>query len=598
MSKFRGNRSIIWREIRPFFQHGAKKHLVGLGVGKVGLLVTGFLIPYLFKLLVDQVMLQRKIELLHWVCLGFFGLFLVESGILLQQKRVANRLFTRLTFDIRIRLWQIYMRMPVSVRDRFNAGDLKNRIDTDVEGFERFVDQQVIEYIFNWAVACVNGVVLLWISWKLAVFGFVMVPLSFWMTKWLGGGLRKRTEAYRKVWGQYEGWLQETIQGWKEVKALGIEKSQERIFTRYWHDLSNQFFVRQMYWWGNRTFIAMKDFFITRMNLYFLGGLLIFHGELTIGGLLVFMKYYEKFFGGIGKINDLDLQLATDRPGLDRVLEVLHEPMQPGGVRPTEGGVEEIMLCDLSFQYPQGAEEALQGVNLQIRGGECVALVGRSGCGKSTLVKLILGMYADYRGECRFNGYEVRELDTQWLHRRVGVVMQDSVLFNLSIAENLRLAKPSATDEELREACQKAYIHEFIAKLPEGYGTLIGEKGIKLSGGQRQRMAIARLLLMDVDVVIFDEATSSLDHESEKAIHQAIRMLMKEKTVIIVAHRLSSILLAERVVVLDAGRVVGMGRHSELLGHNAVYDALFGKQYEGVKKYSLLEEGNLLGYSG
>jgi ABC-type multidrug transport system fused ATPase/permease subunit len=243
-----------------------------------------------------------------------------------------------------------------------------------------------------------------------------------------------------------------------------------------------------------------------------------------------------------------------------------------------EGGV--ISLRNVSFAYPQKEDKALEEVNLQIRKGERLAIVRRSGCGKSTLVKMILGLYKLASGRVLLDGSDIMPQAENGLHCRIGAVMQDSMVFNLTIRENLLLAKPRASDEELTKACREAALDEFIAGLPDGLDTLIGEKGIKLSGGQRQRLAIARIMLVKPQIIIFDEATSALDHQTEKAIHRAIDELSKDRTVVIAAHRLSSIIKADRVVIMDQGRIVGEGCHANLKGNHEIYDALFSRQYQ------------------
>lgn len=218
-------------------------------------------------------------------------------------------------------------------------------------------------------------------------------------------------------------------------------------------------------------------------------------------------------------------------------------------------------------------------MNLKINPKEKVAIVGRSGCGKTTLAKLILALHDATEGEIRVDGRNIADIDPVQLHKNIGAVMQDGSLFNISIRDNLLLAKPNALEPEITEACKKACIHDFIVSLENGYDTLIGEKGIKLSGGQKQRMAIAKAMLASPAIVIFDEATSSLDQESERVIHQAIDNMSSDRTVIIIAHRLSSIINTDRVFVLENGRIVGEGTHTGLSGHNEVYDQLFRKQY-------------------
>lgn len=408
-----------------------------------------------------------------------------------------------------------------------------------------------------------------------------MIPLSFLLTKVLAKKSKKVSSNFREAWGEYEGYIHETIQNFREIKALNAENVHEKKFTKYWDDLSDLFVKRQIYWYLNRGFIAFKDFFVTKMNLYFIGGLLIFSGEMTVGSLLVFMLYYEKLFSNIGDINNLDIKIQQDVPAIKKVMEILDIKLS-SRKKHKLGKIEgDIKFENVSFSYNE-EDITLKNINVSISNKENVAVVGKSGSGKSTLSKLLLNIYEPQTGKITINNMELNKYDRASLHKKIGIVSQDPYMFNLTIRENLLLANPNANDEELLDACKKAYIDDFIGALQNGLDTIIGERGIKLSGGQKQRLAIARTLLSNTDIIIFDEATSALDYESEKMIHKTIEDLYKEKTIIIIAHRLSSILLADKVVVMDNGKIVGDGKSDELLGNNEFYYRLFKEQYNAA----------------
>lgn len=578
MKKFQ--RKSIYLKIEKYL-YGFKKKAVKLGAIKSILLIIDILTPLLFKLLVDNVMIDRQIDKLKYICIGYIAAYVISTFMISYQNILLNKM-NKYTFNIRYKLWKNYTSMPAEVYQKYNPGDLKNRIDSDTDAFKSFITEQTIDYYFYWIIAFVNGAVLLFINYKLALFGFVMIPLSFWMTKWLGTKLKKAWEIQRATFGKYEGWLQGSIQGWKEVKALNLEKSERRKFTSYWHILSKQIFAGRMYWFGNRCFIAIKDFFITKMNLYFLGGLLIINGEITIGSLLVFMKYYDQLFNSIGSINDLDIQLNSVIPSMHRVIEALEfQTENRTEIITKENFSGNIEFKNLSFKYKESKKDVLKNINFKITKGERIAVVGRSGSGKTTLIKLLLGLYDSTEGDILIDNKSIKNINPRELHKNVGVVMQDSFLFNMTIRDNLLLAKGAASEKEIKDACRMAYIDEFIESLPKGYETLIGEKGIKLSGGQKQRLAIAKVLLSAPNIIIFDEATSSLDHESEKFINKAIENISKGRTIIIIAHRFASVYSADRIVILNDGEIDNVGSHEELLNRNEIYDTLFKKQCEG-----------------
>ncbi|GMK37165.1 putative multidrug export ATP-binding/permease protein YgaD [Paenibacillus sp. CCS19] len=571
-----------------------RRLLFGLAGLQLLLLALGMLSPLLFKQLVDRVMVGQNLNALWWICGGYIGIYLLDSAIRGGQTAAGNRLSNRLTFTLRRLVWGRYVRMPFAQYERMNKGDLKNRIEQDVDAVDRFFSKQLLEYGFSWSYLLVGGVMMFAFSWQLALFGMLMVPVSFWMVRWLGKGARRTSEQLRQRFGQYEGWLAHSLRGWKEIKANGMEKRVTLQFTVHWHAISKAFFRQHMYWYGNRSFQAVKDFFITRMNVYFIGGLLIIYGDMSIGTLLVFMMYYEQFFSHIGKITEMDLQLAGDIPSLERVKEMIGETSKQDKMF-SEGavGVDEVngeaevslhamTLQQVSYRYDGMNRDAIENISLQVERGSRVAIVGRSGSGKSTLAKLMLGMYEPSVGEVCVGGRRMTEVQASALRREIGVVMQDPAIFNMSIADNVRLARPDASDVELEEACKLAYMDEFVSQLPERYETMIGERGVQLSGGQRQRLALARVILSKVSIVVLDEATSMLDHASEVQINAALEQLTGERTFIVIAHRFSSVRNADRILLMDNGRLVDEGKHEELWERSELYRMLFQQNAKAV----------------
>lgn len=559
-----------------------RKEWLSLIVFKVLLLALGMITPLLFKLLVDEVMVGQHLSKLWYVCGGYAAIYIAETVVLGRQTAIGNKLSNRLTFAVRLEVWSSYMRLPFRKYEQMNTGDLKARMDQDVESVNRLFKVQALEYAYSCAMILAYAGLMIWFSWKLALFGLLMVPVSFWITRKLGKGARKAAETNRNIYGQYEGWLQTAIQGWREIKANHMEKRMSLKFTEYWHAISKSFFQQHMYWFGNRALQAFKDFFITRMNLYFIGGLLILHGEMTIGSLLVFMKYYEQMFTQLGIINDLDMKFTAELPGLEKVQAILEEaPVKRSRTSTTsskeanQAKSDILSFNNVSFKYSDMTKMVLREVSFDIEAGAKVAIVGRSGSGKSTIVKLLLGMYEPEQGNIQISGKELRDVDETVLHRTLGVVMQDPAIFNMSIQDNVRLARPKATVEEIRTACRLANMDEFITKLPQNYDTVIGEKGVQLSGGQKQRLAMARVLLSKAEIILLDEATSMLDHESETEINRTLDNLSGERTMIIVAHRLSSVIRADQIILLEDGCIADRGSHSELWSRNVLYRTLF-----------------------
>jgi len=560
-----------------------KNLLVVLFIIKVLLLVLETISPLFYKILVDDVLINKDINKLIFVCGGYIIVFVFNSLFIVLNKANSNKLLLQFELKLKVNLLRIFTKMPSEKYEQYDSGDLKNRIDNDASVCVNFISSQVIDYIFNWLNVIVFCVVISCINIKLSLFGFLMIPISFLFTKVLAKKSSAVSFTFREAWGEYEGYTHTTLQNWREIKALNIEMIHDKKFSKHWEKLSDLFVKRQIYWYLNRGFIAFKDFFVTKMNLYFIGGLLIFSGEMTVGSLLVFMVYYEKLFSNIGAINDLDMKVQQDVPAINKVKEILDIKLSEAKKYKLEKTNGDIKFEEVFFSYNKNNEDVtLENINLCISHKENVAIVGSSGCGKSTLSKLLLNIYQPQKGKISINNIELNKYEDISFHRKIGVVSQEPYMFNLTIKENLLLANPRSGEEELWQVCKKAYIYDFIASLEKGFDTIIGERGIKLSGGQKQRLAIARTLLSNTDVIIFDEATSSLDYESEKMVHRTIEELCSEKTIIIIAHRLSSILLADKVVVMDEGKIVGIGNHRELLDTNMVFNNLFKNQYNNL----------------
>lgn len=577
---------LYWAKIFRAQWYRQRDSLVFLILFKVLLLGLGLASPLLFKLLIDQVIVNRELNALWMVCTGYVVIYIAETVISGGQISIGNKFSNLLGFAVRKAVWDKYLRMPLRTYDQMNIGDLKARVDQDADSVDRLFKVQLLDYGYSYAFLIIGAVMMMIFSWKLALFGLLMVPVSFWITRRLSTGAQRVSTDYRRIYGQYEGWLQHSIQGWREIKTSRMEKRVSLKFTEYWHDISKVFFQKEMYWFTGRILQEFKDLFITRMNLYFIGGLFILHGEMTIGSLLVFMKYYEMMFTQLGAINELDMQFTGDLPGLEKIKEMIGDANdQPADVNVPLAAILSgdcaLSVDDISFVYGDGGKPVLQQISFEIQAGERIAIVGRSGSGKSTLVKLLLGAYPPHTGKIRLAGQELHRIDESLLRRTIGAVMQDPAIFNMSIMDNVKLARPKAAAADIEAACRLAHMDEFIVKLPLQYDTVIGEKGVQLSGGQKQRLALARVLLSNASIIILDEATSMLDHELETAIHQAFEQLPDDRTIITVAHRLSSVLRADRIMLVDEGTIVAEGSHHELWLENALYRKLFDHNLNG-----------------
>jgi len=531
-----------------------KRYLPWLFAIKAGLLITGVITPFFYKLFVDNVLINKDIRLLLPVIVGYMVMFAADTGLIFTQRVVSNKCFPLFRARLCRDILKKYTVMPAKDYDAFDTGDLHMRMQSDIDTCQAFFESQIVGYIYHFGIMIIYGLILLLICWPLALFSFAMIPLSFLLTKTLKKRGGRISEQYRARYGQYEGFVHTSLQSWREIKALNIEKQESEKFSSHWDILSPLFVKNQIYWYLNRGVVAFKDLFITRMNLYFLGGLLIFGGYLSVGGLLVFMVYFETMFASLSTINDLDISLAAQKPSIDRVLEILERDDVSPRTEKLRGFHDVLTIKNVSFAYKDNIP-VLHNIDISVKAGERIAITGKSGSGKSTLVKLIMNLYEPDEGVIALDGVPLYTLDKHYLHRIIGYVAQEPYLFNLTLRDNLLMADDKAEDVRLDKVCRMAQIYEFIQTLPDKYDTVIGERGIKLSGGQKQRLAIARALLADTPFLIFDESTSALDYESEELVQKALDVYAVGRTVVIIAHRLSSVKFCNRFIVLEDGSI-------------------------------------------
>lgn len=441
--------------IKKLYRYFKPYHLLYccLAILKTISLVLSLIVPVFFMLLINDVMVEGNLMRLPWVVMGYLGVFLLQTLITVFNKIVYNRIFIKFNLKLRMTLLSKFGKMKTEAYEGYDAGDIKNRIEGDAGLLEKFFITHCLNFVFAIISSLVIVVIMLRINWFLAIFSFIMVPFSFLFAKFMSKKSSKVSDDYRENYGKYESFLHSTIQNWKEIKANSLEPNQEDILADYWEILSKLFVKNQVYWYINRAFIAFKDFFITKMNLYFLGGILIIFGRMEVALLLTFMNYYEQFFSSISSISDSIVGFKNDKPLIERIVEILdfEEPLK----QPQKKFVSEIKLEKLFFKYPKKQQEVLKGVSLLISRNEHIAIVGRSGCGKSTLIKIILGMYEPTKGRILFDGTNIKEIS---IKPKIGVIMQEPYMFNLSIKENLKFAKRTASDDEIDAVCKKANI--------------------------------------------------------------------------------------------------------------------------------------------
>ncbi len=531
--------------------------------------------PYFYYLFINNVITNGDLAYLPLAVAGYVGVFAAQSLLIRYTRKTYNTLFIRLKAELRVSMLKRYANMKTAEYGGYSTGDLHNRIDRDVELVETFLQTHVLDYFFALAGSLIISAILFALNPLLTVIGFVAIPLSFWFGHSVSKRANRVAEEKRRFEGEYESFLNHSFQNWADIKTNNLEEHMTQRFREYKKRLSKLIVKHQVYIAVNWLFMAFKDYFITRMNLYFAGGLLIIYGKLTVGILLTFMDYFLKLVGNITAVVNSNLGLSSQKPNLERVFEILD--MEYEVKKPVRGLGDEVIFSKVSFWYYETQEPVVRSLDLRVNPGEHVALVGRSGCGKSTLAGLLMGMYEPRGGEILIGGCPVSKLSYEDISRKIGIVSQFSQMLNLTIRENLQLADRDADEERLLEACRRADILSFVESLPQKLDTNVGERGVKLSGGQKQRLAIARILLQDPDIIIFDESTSSLDSCNEQEILKTIRELAADRTIMTIAHRLSTILICDRAVLMEKGEIVAEEKPGEMFG-NEKFAALFQQQ--------------------
>lgn len=452
------------------------------------------------------------------------------------------------------------------------------RIMEDVDCLGNFIREQVVDYFFGFFLIIFTLYAALRIDVKMTLYCLLVIPVVFFVNYLIGRGSRKINEKIRSVNQDYYSSTHSTLQIWREIKAQNAEKVFIDRFQNFRLILAKLGLKSIRYWGYSEVFNDFKANYLTKVMVYIIGAFFVISGDISVGALIMFSEYFALLFSSLDSINSKRAELKVNTPYYKRIFETLDFP-EESSIKSKAASLDRIDINNLCFSYDKDGE-TLKNVTMSIKKGDYIAIVGKSGCGKTTLVKLLLGLYEVDSGDICWNLQSLRELDKESLYHQIGVVMQDSFLFNMSVRDNLLLSNQSAEETDLITACRCANIYDFIQSLPNGFDTVIGEQGVKLSGGQKQRLAIASALLKQPQLLIFDEAMSALDKQSEDVIYDAINKLAKEMTVIVVTHKPATALRAKKVVVMENGEITAEGTHEQLLGKNKYYTKLAEAEHD------------------
>jgi subfamily B ATP-binding cassette protein MsbA len=571
--------SAAWREARALVWAHRRRLMLGLGLMLVSRL-AGLVLPASSKYLIDDVVNGGRSELLMPIALAAGAATLVQAVTSFALGQILGVAAQRAITDMRKRVQARIMHLPVRYFDSTQTGVLVSRIMNDAEGIRNLVGTGLVQLVGGLVTAVMGIGILFWLNWHLTVIT-ILVLLAF------GGGMAYAFRTLRplfrergKINAEVTGRLTEALGGIRVVKSYTAEKREEIVFTKGAHRLFRNI-AKSMTGVSATTAGSTVIVGIIGVLMIWLGGRAILAGEMTLGELIMYIFFIGLVAAPLVSIASIGTQITEAFAGLDRIREILDMPTEieeDEARAPVEALKGDLAFDDVWFEYNEG-QPVLRGVSFQAPAGTTTALVGSSGSGKSTLISLVMAFNRPTKGRVLVDGKDLADLRLMDYREQLASVLQENFLFDGTIAANVGYAQPGSTLDEIKEACRIAHCDEFISQFPQGYDTIVGERGIKLSGGQRQRVSIARAILANPRILILDEATSSLDSESEQMIQDGLRRLRAGRTSFVIAHRLSTIRSADQILVLEAGQIVERGTHAELLALGGRYRQLYDKQY-------------------
>jgi len=566
----------LLKYVRPYWF----KLAIGISLAVVISASTGA-VAWLVKPALDEIFLKKDLTMLTLLPFAILMVFFIKGVSTYSQSYLMRDVGQKVVKDIRDHLYEHIQTMPLSFFHKNPSAVLMSRITNDV-GMLASGSSGVIADLIREAFTLVALIgVMFYRDWKLSLLAFLIFPWALIPMKKIGERLRKLGRKSREKMAEINRVIQEAFTGIKIVKAFGMEEYENQKFKGVNQKLYH---------------LAMKSVKIEEISsplmefigslgaaaVIWYGGYQVIKGTTTPGTFFSFMTAVMMMYGPIRKLSRINNTIQKTVAAMERVFEILDTPREivdKEHVYRLKEFKQDIKFQNVWFRYNHHDGMVLRNINLDVKRGELVAFVGVSGVGKSTLCDLIPRFYDVSRGSIKIDGHDLRDIDIKSLRKQIGVVTQETILFNDSVRNNIAYGKPEASFEEIIEAAKLAFAHDFIVKMKEGYDTLIGEKGVRLSGGERQRIAIARALLRNPSILILDEATSDLDSESELMVQRALDNLMRDRTTFVIAHRLSTIRNAHKIVAFHDGEIAEIGKHAELLARNGIYKRLYEAQF-------------------
>jgi ATP-binding cassette subfamily B protein len=571
----------VARYLRPYARDIAIALAAILLISLIGLVP-----PLVLKELVDVAIPQGRSGYLNLLILAMVGLPLLSGLLGVGQSYFNSRVGQGVMRDLRAQLYGHLQRMGLGFFTQSRSGEVISRITNDVEGVQGVVTGTLTSIITNVVTLVPTLAVMLFLNWRLTLLSLAMLPLFIYPTRRAGRVRRALSQEAQQRTADLSSQVQETlgVSGALLVRAFGREDAETERFRERSQELMN---VRVRQSLVGRWFFMFLGVFSAAAPalVYWYGGHQIIGGAATLGGVLAFIAYQGRLFGPVNALLSIHVDLSSALALFERIFEYLDMrpdlPVAPDAVTlpPVSGRVA---FKDVTFSYTPG-QPVLRNVSFEVAPGQMAALVGPSGAGKTSISYLVPRLYDVEAGAVEIDGYDVRRVTLTSLRSQIAVVTQDVFLLNDTLRANLLYGRPDATDDELETAVDAAQLRELVTALPDGYQTLVGERGYRLSGGEKQRVAIARALLKDPRVLILDEATSNLDSRNERLIQRALHPLLRGRTSLVIAHRLSTVLAADLILVVEGGRIVERGRHEDLLRADGPYARLYWEQFAPLR---------------